>query len=131
MTTTDLPAGPELDRAVAIALGYTVEDGPFDVSFAGVKRELALRYKSPNGGWTLDECLPPFSTDHAALPEQFDWIKVRGWMEIIMGEQPRWSATAHLDKSLGVDPLVDCRGDDLPLAVARLVLKVAERMEKP
>lgn len=116
MTSTErLAVGPEMDAAVALALGWTVIDG-YWVQPPGCRANLPL-----------SENAPPSSTDGAAAGEVVECLRRRGWDVEIRAEarmpQPYLVSLIHPDDdtySRG------CRADTMPEAVCRVVLLAAE-----
>jgi len=118
----ELPVGPELDRAVALAMGWT-EIKVY--SLAGYAKGCP-----PDRGSGFVRQVPQFSTEHRRIDELLAWLYCQGephCEEVIVVAHPnKVVASVILDDAEDCPSQVSRRGKTIPEALSRLVLAVSE-----
>lgn len=116
--------GAELDRAVAVAMGWTI-------SRSGQSPSRLCWWEK--GNFTLPDP-PGFSTDWGLVPKMLAWLRERcvkqTGLEAVWDEETTVESWHCFAEPEGHRDLVCRFGETLPIALARLVVAVAEMGEE-
>ncbi len=139
MSDIDTLTGRDLDRAVAVALGWTRYDEPPPVEIACAKADgveprrgdwwAASGYPFECAKW--DGC-PACSAIDGPLSPMLCWLRERGWWFSLVTNCVNAGVRIDLHRPAESDPVVitNIRGTTINEACARAVIRVAELIRK-